>query len=272
MILFYLVSALCVAVAIFFSMRRVLFFRRRRELLAAPLPDAWHEILVRNFGLYRKMPMEVKRKLGGYVNAFMEEKGFEACGDLEELTEEMMVTVAGQACLLLVNGKFGVFDRLSTILLYPSVFSAASGVDEGGLDRGVEHRLGESWDTGSVVLSWYHVLHGPEVEQDGHNVVLHEFAHQLDQLDGVADGAPTLGSMADYRDWAKVFGEAYERHAGRMERGRRLVIDDYGGTNPAEFFAVATESFFERPRKLKERYPELYDKLRKFYALDPVEW
>ncbi len=227
---------------------------------------------MRNFGLYAKLPEEVRRKLGGYVNAFVEEKNFEACGDLEEMTEEMMVTVAGQACLLLLSDRFGVFDRLSTVLLYPDVFSADSGVDRDGFDRGVENRLGESWGTGSVVLSWYHVLHGPEVEEDGHNVVLHEFAHQLDQLDGAADGAPELGSQAEYRDWAKVFGAAYERHAQRMERGRRLVIDDYGGTNPAEFFAVATESFFERSRKLRERYPKLYDKLKTFYALDPVAW
>ena len=246
--------------------------RRRRELLAQPMPERWDEILRRNFPLYNSLPDGVRKQLGGYVNAFLAEKNFEPCGGLEEVTEEMRVTLAGQACLLLLNGRNGVFERLRTILLYPDIFVAGGGYDEDGFAEGQGQHLGESWSTGSVVLSWHHVLHGPEVEEDGHNVVLHEFAHQLDQIDGSADGAPTLASAAEYREWAQVFGGAYEQHQGRISRRRRLVIDDYGGTNPAEFFAVSTETFFEKPKQLKKRYPDLYNQLRKFYALDPLEW
>ena len=267
-----IVLGILLLLGVFWMLRRVAFRARRRKLLAQPMPDEWDAILRENFPLYLSMPADLRDRLGGYVNAFLAEKNFEACGDLEAVTEEMRVTLAGQACVLLLNGRFGVFDRLRTVLLYPNVFVGESGVDRDGVDRGEQSRLGESWGTGSVVFSWRHVLHGPEYVDDGHNVVLHEFAHQLDQEDGAADGVPSLGSSSAHREWAAVFREAYEQHANRRRRGRRLVIDDYGATNPAEFFAVATETFIEKPEALKERYPALYEQLCRFYELDPVAW
>ncbi len=272
MIFVYIVLGGCAVLAVWALVRRSAFRRRRLRLLGQALPAAWDAILRDNVPIYQRLPEDSRAKLGGYVNAFLAEKNFEACGGLDEVTEEMAVTVAGQACLLLLNDRCGLFERLRTVILYPDIFSAEGGIDHDGYERGREERLGESWETGSVVLSWHHVLHGPETEQDGHNVVLHEFAHQLDQRDGVADGAPVLGSLAARRRWAEVFRGAFERHRSRRHRGQRLVIDDYGGSNPAEFFAVATETFFERPKKLSQRYPELYEELKVFYALDPVTW
>ncbi|MBV64249.1 MAG: hypothetical protein CMP45_07035, partial [Rickettsiales bacterium] len=133
-------------------------------------------------------------------------------------------------------------------------------------------RLGESWEKGTVILSWKHTLRGPAIANDGQNLVIHEFAHQLDQWDGVADGAPLRAFVNEHKDWSKNFQEAFEKHAKRLKAGRKLVIDSYGATNPAEFFAVSTETFFEKPKKLLNRYPAIYKELKSFYMLDPLEW
>jgi Mlc titration factor MtfA (ptsG expression regulator) len=131
-----------------------------------------------------------------------------------------------------------------------------------------EVRLGESWSRGTIVLAWDHVQRGASL-LDGHNVVLHEFAHQLDAEDGSVDGAPELGSRAHYRAWAQVLGAEYKELSDRVHAGRRSDIDAYGATSPPEFFAVVTELFFEQPTKLRARHPELYEELRSFYNQDP---
>lgn len=244
----------------------------RDKIFNSTFPDEWETILERNFKLYKRLPDDVRTRLNSYVNVFMNEKSFEACGGLEELTEEMCVTIAGQACLLLLNGRCGCYDALSTVLIYPDMYSAESSANKDGTVGEGGNRLGESWGSGTVILSWVHTLRGPAIANDGKNVVIHEFAHQLDQKDGSADGAPLLGFTEENRDWAKSFGSAYERHGKRHRRGKKLVIDAYGATNPAEFFAVATETFFEKPKKLQQRYPRIYDHLKSFYSLDPLTW
>ena len=132
--------------------------------------------------------------------------------------------------------------------------------------------LGESWTSGSVVLAWDSVLKGAANEDDGKNVVIHEFAHQLDQADGVGDGAPILKDRGEYQDWAKVFSKHYEQLVERTNKGRKTLLDNYGATNPAEFFAVATEAFFESRDRLKKKHPNLYSELKDYYQLDPAEW
>ena len=244
----------------------------RDKIFNSPFPDEWEVILEKNFKLYKRLPNDLRLRLNSYVNVFMAEKSFEACGGLSELTEEMCVTIAGQACLLLLNGRCGFYDTLSTVLIYPDMYSGESSINKDGTVGGGGNRLGESWKSGTVILSWVHSLRGPAIVNDGKNVVLHEFAHQLDQKDGSADGAPLLGFTEEHKDWAKSFGAAYERHAKRYRGGRKLVIDAYGATNPAEFFAVATETFFEKPKKLQQRYPRVYDHLKSFYSLDPLSW
>src|SRR5262249_55068973 len=136
--------------------------------------------------------------------------------------------------------------------------------------------LGESWSTGSVVLAWSSILEGATDFEDGQNVVLHEFAHQLDQENGVADGLPVLKgegfleTRGRYLAWARVLGAEYERLREASRTGKPTVLDEYRASHPAEFFAVATECFFEKPRQLKQKHPELYDELKQFYQQDPA--
>ena len=208
------------------------------------------------------------------MQVFLAEKSFEACGDLDEVSEEMRLVIAAQACLLVVDRPSEHYDRLRTILVYPTAFSVplreSVGDDMEVIDE--EERIGESWDQGSVILAWDSVLKGSANHEDGLNVVLHEFAHQLDQANGPADGAPILRRASDYRSWARVFQAAYGTHRRKTRRGKTTVLDEYGAEDPAEFFAVATETFFERPHELAAEYPELYEELARFYRLDPREW
>lgn len=244
-----------------------------RTLRETPLSESSVAVLEEHVPVYRRLPADLRPKLHSYMQEFMATKVFEACGDLEEITDEMRLLVAGQACLLLLNDRNGCFDALGSILLYPNAYRTRESLyGEAGFDGENDVRLGESWDTGSIVLSWHHVRHGASNDRDGHNVVIHEFAHQLDQIDGWADGLPVLKKRSLYPEWQRVFSAAYERHVQRTEDGRRTVMDSYGATNPAEFFAVATETFFEKPRVLKKKYAELYDQLATFYALDPLSW
>ena len=244
----------------------------RMRLMDSEFPDHWKEVLKKDFPLYNKLPNEIRDKLHSYINVFMEEKSFEACGSLDELTEEMCITIAAQACLLLVNGRCGFYDKLTTILVYPDMYSAGSQQNKDGTVGKSGSRLGESWEKGTVILSWKHSLRGPAIANDGQNLVIHEFAHQLDQWDGAADGAPLKGFVNEHKDWSKNFQEAYDKHGKLLKAGRKLVIDAYGATNPAEFFAVSTETFFEKPRKLSKRYPDIYKELKNFYQLDPLSW
>jgi len=266
-----LVIALCACGWILWRHRE----RRRslERLRDQPLPAEWVQLLQDEMPIYRRLPQEIRTRLHGHMQVFLATKSFEACGDLEAITDEMRVLVAAQACLLLLNDRNGCYDQLGSILIYPDayrsqkrLYGAGAGDDDGDV------RLGESWGTGSVVLSWHHIRDGASNSQDGSNVVIHEFAHQLDQLDGSADGLPILKDRSRYPRWQEVFSAAYERHLQRTEDGRRTVIDSYGATNPAEFFAVSTETFFEKPRVLKKKYPELYGELATFYELDPLTW
>lgn len=201
------------------------------------------------------------------VPVLMADKNFEACGGLPEVTREMKVVIMTQAAFLLVGRRHDYFPRLRSILVYPDAYLGRNtdGENEGG-------RLGESWDSGTVVLSWLSVQRGGENDEDGRNVVLHEFAHQLDQENRKADGLPELQDRKAIGNWAHAFSEAYEEFCEDLDAGRQTVMDPYGATNPAEFFAVATETYFEKAKQLKEDAPALYEQLKGFYGLDPMEW
>ena len=245
---------------------------RRQRLFSTPFPDEWVTILEQNVPLYQLLPESLRRELHGHVNVFLDEKSFEGCGGLE-LTDEIRVTIAAQACMLLLNRKTRCYPLLVSILVYPSAYVAKEVKGAGSIeviDRQV--RLGESWHHGAVVLSWDTVMHGASDIKDGHNVVLHEFAHQLDQEDGSADGAPILEQRSRYVTWARVLSRDYEELRKKVRRGRRTVMRHYGAANPAEFFAVLTETFFEKPKQLKKKHPELYSELKDFYNVDPLEW
>lgn len=246
--------------------------RRRERLRAAPFPTAWLAILEKNVPLYARLSEEDRRELQGHIQVFLGEKHFEGCGGLV-LTEEIRVTIAAQACLLLLHRETDDYRRLVTILVYPSAYEAKGIEPIGGgfVLEGTQARLGEAWRDGVVVLSWDDVLRGASDIRDGHNVVLHEFAHQLDQADGDADGAPILARRGQYVAWARVLGTEYEQLRRDAKAHRKTVLDTYGATQPAEFFAVATECFFEKPAQLKRKHPALYEELREYYRQDPEQ-
>jgi Mlc titration factor MtfA (ptsG expression regulator) len=222
--------------------------------MAAPFPSAWKAIVERNVPLYVYFPASLQHQLHGHIQVLLAEKNFEGCGGLE-MTDEIRVTIAAQAGILLLNRKARYYPRLHSILVYPSTFLSrdVEYVGDHAYVEGASARLGESWRSGALVLAWDSVQHGAMDFRDGQNVVLHEFAHQLDQEDGRADGAPVLEHASSYAAWARVLRKEYEQMQAAVKRGLETVMDEYGATEPAEFFAVATETFFEKPHALKGR-------------------
>lgn len=239
--------------------------RQRRRALNRPLPQAWIAIIRQNLPPYTKLSPELQQQLQQYTQEFLYDKSFEGCGGLE-LDDEIKVTIAAQASLLLLNRKVRNYPKLCSVLVYPSTYVVKNDDGQGSV------RLGESWSAGAVVLAWDSVKHGAENFADGHNLVIHEFAHQLDQEDGAGDGAPVLSNASCYATWAQVLSREYERLCTRVDKRKKTVMDSYGATNPAEFFAVASETFFEKPLQLRRKHPELFDELLKFYQVDPTEW
>jgi MtfA peptidase len=243
---------------------------RRAAWREEGLTEAQRAIIDRNVPYLARLTEVDRREHEGLVRVFLEEKSFEGCGGLE-LTEEIKVTIAGQACILLLHRDNDMYPDVDAILVYPGAYRVhATSRDGAVVVEGDEARLGESWTRGVVVLAWDHVkLHAGQ-PTDGQNVVLHEFAHQLDSEDGSMDGAPELGTRARYASWAHVLGDELADLSKKFHDGVRTDIDPYGATNPAEFFAVVTEMFFEKPRALKKRHPGLYEELSSFYQQDPA--
>lgn len=244
--------------------------KRRAEWLASPMPPSWMVILDRNIPVNRNFDDALREQWHGLVRVFLAEKSFVGCAG-QEITDEVAVTIAGQACLLILNRDTPVYPWLKTILVYPAAYhDPVSG----------SNRLGESWTRGKVVLSWYHTVKGGTIPNDAHNVAIHEFAHQLDQEDGAADGQPANylgGDSAEERAgifaaWATICNREYEQLHRRLNKGKRTLIDPYGATNPAEFFAVATETFFEKPHQMARHHLELFEQLQRIYHVDPREW
>jgi Mlc titration factor MtfA (ptsG expression regulator) len=227
--------------------------------------------------MYSRLPPEDRHELEDLIRIFLAEKQFEGCGG-QEITDDVRVLIAAQACLLLLHRDTDCYPLLHSILVYPSSYIAKTwhwGKD-GTLTEGEQARGGESWPHGTVVLAWDGAVAGAVELDKNRNLVLHEFAHQLDQEDGVADGAPLLAgptflqTLQRYRTWAKVLSVEFQELRRAAEDGRETVLDTYGAQNPAEFFAVATECFFERPGRLQERHPALYVQLKEFYRQDPL--
>ncbi len=244
--------------------------QKYNALFNTPAPDQWLRVLKNSFPTIQKLTDEQRKRLFGFMQVFLKKTTFEGCGGLE-LTEAMRITVAAQACLLLIGRNAPVYPKLKTVILYPHTYQSGKKGVFGG-DNGHNSRLGESWDCGVVVLAWNSVLGGARNMEDGQNVTFHEFTHQLDQEDGEADGAPILEERSAYSAWARVFNREYKQLVDKTNRGQRSTMDEYGATNPAEFFAVATETFFEKPRQMKQKHPELYAELQRYYHMDPTLW
>lgn len=239
--------------------------------MAEPFPPEWAAQLEASVPQARFLGAEERARLEDLVQVFLTEKQFEGAGGLE-VTDAMRVSVAAQACMLLLGDpETDVYPDLARIVLYPAAYVAKSRSSNGlVVEEREQVRLGESWDRGVVVLAWSAVEHGARNVQDGHNVVYHEFAHQLDQDYGDADGAPELPREMRYDRWAQALGAELATLEQAAEEGRPTLLDHYGATNPAEFFAVATEAFFEKPIQMRERKPELYAQLAAYYRQDPA--
>jgi len=246
---------------------------RLKKAIAAPFPDAWVAIVEKNIAIYKDLPMELRLQLRNLIKQFLHQKHFEGAGGLE-ITDEIRVTIAAEACMLLVNRKTGVYPSLRYIIVYPAAFVVdrpQSDMD-GVVSSGRKGVLGESWSSGKVILAWDNVLSGSSNFVDGHNVVLHEFAHQLDSESGSTNGAPILAGSNCLRTWATTLSGEFEELQKDAWKGRRSLLDHYGATNPAEFFAVSTETFFEKPAQMAKHHAELFEVLRCYYRVDPRDW
>jgi Mlc titration factor MtfA (ptsG expression regulator) len=249
--------------------------RRRQQVRSHAFPSQWRKILQRRAPLVRKLPADLQLQLKKHMQVFIAEKAFIGCAGLR-ITEEMRVVIAAQACLLLLNRPTSYFHNLRQILVYPGAF-AVNRVSTDGAGVQQEHRqalAGESWSQGQVILSWQDCLEGAAVADDGRNVVIHEFAHQLDQENGQANGAPPAAGVDghDPQRWSQVLHAAYAQLQAQAHNGQIGLLSHYGAQDPAEFFAVVSEVFFEQGEALAHEFPALYAELRGFYQVDPAGW
>jgi Mlc titration factor MtfA (ptsG expression regulator) len=246
---------------------------RLSRVLKAPFPQEWVDILERNIQVYQNLPMPLRLQLRQLIKQFLFQTNFSGAGGLE-ISDEIRVTIAAEACMLILNRKSAVYPALRFIIVYPTTFIARhENRDEAGVvQSGSRDLLGESWQNGKVILSWDSVLSGARNFHDGRNVVLHEFAHQLDSETGSNNGAPLLGGASSYRSWAAVLSKEFDELQDDVHFRRKSLMDHYGATNPAEFFAVATETFFEKPEQMANHSEELFEVLRAYYLIDPRDW
>ncbi len=269
---FLIFVALTLGFALWLLARPWLQERRRQRLRSQPFPAAWRPVL-QQLPFVRRLPADLQLQLKAHVQVFLAEKPFIACGGAV-LTDTMRITIAAQACMLLLNRDVGYYRNLRQILVYPGPFvvDRLHPVGAGVLQDLRQVLSGESWSQGQVVLSWQDVAHGVSDPDDGRNVVIHEFAHQLDQESGQANGAPTMRSRSSYIDWSRVFANEFAQLQQRVESGQGGLLSDYGATNPGEFFAVASEAFFEQAERMAAEHPALFDQLRNYYCVDPLAW
>ncbi|MBN2808071.1 MAG: zinc-dependent peptidase [Deltaproteobacteria bacterium] len=246
--------------------------KQRQKLREQPFPEHWNKILQENVAYFHRLPAADQAELRGHIQIFLQEKKFVGCGGLE-INDEIRVTIAAEACILLLHRKTDYYPTLNTIMVYPHHYYAPGNrvLPGGVVDETPQNRLGESWRRGPVILSWDDVNRSAHKHNDAHNVVFHEFAHQLDSESGNSNGAPLLPRRSMYSAWAQVLGEEYEHLISQLQHQHKTDIDAYGATNPAEFFAVISEAFFETPRPLQRRHPALYEQLALFYQQDPAQ-
>ncbi|MBT9502269.1 MAG: zinc-dependent peptidase [Burkholderiaceae bacterium] len=247
--------------------------KRRERLRRQPFPNEWREILKRRVPQVRRLPVDLQLQLKRHMQVFLAEKAFIGCDGLV-VTPEMRVTIAAQACLLLLNRRRPrYFPKLRQILVYPGAFIVNRPATDGAgvLQEQRQVLAGESWTQGQVILSWQDALEGAAIADDGRNVVIHEFAHQLDQEKGHANGAPSL-PRTQYKAWSRVMQAEFQQLQWQARQGQESLLSHYGATDPAEFFAVSSEVFFEQPLPLAQRHPALYEQLSRYYRVNPLSW
>ena len=244
---------------------------RRRRIRSQRLPELWQRILEGSVPLYRRLAADDQRELTAHLQILLAEKHFEGAAGLD-VTERMRLIVAAQAAVLLLHRPTDFFPKLVTVLLYPGEYAVSEDVetDEGVVVHVGESRAGEFWQAGVLVLSWEDVER--DLADSDQNVVLHEFAHQLDAEDGEMNGAPILANQKLRDRWATAMSDAFKRLTVAADHESETLLDPYGAEDPAEFFAVATEAFFLLPVELECAEPDLYGVLRDFFLQDPARW
>lgn len=249
--------------------------RRRKKLISVPFPDLWEDILQRNVGHYSMLDDDDRAHLRALIQVFISEKHWEGAGGLQ-LTDEIRVTISAQACLLLLGLQHNYYQNVESIIVYPSTVVPPQHKPSFFDNRiapvaPAQPILGQAFLRGPVIIIWNAALSSGRHPESGHNVIYHEFAHKLDMLDHAANGTPPLRNREEYRDWAETCSREYMRLQQDILKGRKSFLDAYGGTNEAEFFAVATEQFFDQPRLMIDHAPDLYRVLKEYYRQDPAE-
>lgn len=268
-----LLLGLVLAVAAWLAGPPLLLALRRARIRQQAFPPEWRDVLRQRMPAFRTLPADLQLQLKKQAQMLLAEVPFIGCDGLV-VTTEMRVLVAAQAALLLLNRRAGSFRNLRQVLLYPQPFvvQRATTNSLGLLDESRHVLSGESWQQGQVILSWPDVLAGAAAPGDGHNVVIHEFAHQLDQETGRANGAPFVPGQAARLRWAQTMKQEFDDLRQRLAQGETGLIDAYGATDPAEFFAVTSELFFERPHALAAAHPALFRELANCYRINPLSW
>jgi len=245
---------------------------RRQRIAGRPFPAAWRDIVRRRVPLASELPAAQQLRLKKHIQVLLADVPFIGCAGLQ-VNDEMRVTIAAQAAFLLL-GRGGSFSNLREVLVYPGHFVVPrSEMGAGGVVHEARDVLaGQSWQRGQIIVAWDAVLDGAVDPHDGVNVVMHEFAHQLDQDTGAANGAPYVGRGALQQAWARVMNQEFAALREGLARAQPSLIERYAATSPAEFFAVTTELFFEKPAALAAERPELYEQLKRCYRLDPASW
>ena len=268
-LIFIIILTIC-SLSLYFALQSGLWpfqASRRKRVFAKALPKRLINIIEKNVLIYNKLPENFKRELHGHINVLLALKNFEGCGGLK-LTDEIKVTIAANASLLLLNKKTDYFPKLSSILVYPSSYIVKESNPMGPAELEEEDVLdGESSGRGAIVLAWDQIKNAKSDLNEAYNLVLHEFAHQFE-----FEKATPFGNKENFADWIKVFSSQFKIFQRKVKSGKKIVLDDYGAEDLSEFFSVATETFFENPSLLKSKMPELYKNLSEFYNLDPVSW
>lgn len=245
-------------------------FLKRKWLLSRPFPDGWESILKRKVPYFQRLTSELQATLRKRIVIFIDEKLFEGCGGLT-MTEEKKVIISAYACVLLLGESSDYYSDLQSILVYPDDYRAPvhEESESGIVTTGTETRKGEFWNVGSIVLSWNDLMENIYEGSNRRNIVFHEFAHHLDEQYGLTAGVDEDGQVFRDDEWSKTIAKAYRSHQKKTFRKTPTVLDPYGAEHPVELFAVATESFFLEPIKLKREYPDLYSGFVNFYNIDP---
>ncbi len=273
MIVFFVLIFVALGIAGWLVLEPILIRRRRQLLMTRSCPEQWRTWIGAHVPVYSRLPHGLRERVLGLTQIFVREKRFVGCNGLI-VTDEMRAVIAFQASLLVVNRPgiplANLYDELASVLIYPAAFI----VDEthhhgsGLVTTGRRALSGQAWEARRMILSWDDIEHPHEAG----NVVMHEFAHYLDMENDSMDGAPALQNAPAYARWSQAFWQEYQQLRADLQAGLPTLLDPYAATEPAEFFAVVTEVFFERSPQLLQTHPGLYEQLQQYYRLDPASW